>query len=114
MKVEFSKIPIGTIASEEKFQLATYKKMPIVADRGEGVWLYASDGDKYLDLYGGHAVAGTGHSHPVVTAAIVEQMGKTALLLQSCLFRRTSARGRETGLDCSEVTYKGLLLQLWN
>lgn len=58
---------------EDRFQLATYKKMPIVAERGEGVWLYACDGQKYLDLYGGHAVAGTGHSHPHVVAAIVEQ-----------------------------------------
>ena len=58
---------------EERYQLATYKKMPIVAERGEGVWLYTSEGDKYLDLYGGHAVAGTGHSHPHVVKAIREQ-----------------------------------------
>src|SRR6185503_17517473 len=45
-------------ALEERYQLATYKKMPIVAERGEGVWIYTSDGEKYLDLYGGHAVAG--------------------------------------------------------
>jgi acetylornithine/succinyldiaminopimelate/putrescine aminotransferase len=64
------------IALEERYQLATYKKMPIVAERGEGVWIYTSDGEKYLDLYGGHAVAGTGHSHPHVVAAIREQAGK--------------------------------------
>ena len=61
------------VASEDQFQLATYKKMPIVAERGEGVWIYSSDGEKYLDLYGGHAVAGTGHCHPHVIAAIREQ-----------------------------------------
>src|ERR1041385_9128338 len=58
---------------EEQFQLATYKKMPIAAERGEGVWIYTTDGDKYLDLYGGHAVAGTGHCHPHVVQAIREQ-----------------------------------------
>ncbi|MGZ8843802.1 MAG: aspartate aminotransferase family protein [Pyrinomonadaceae bacterium] len=58
---------------EETYQLATYKKMPIVAERGEGVWIYASDGERYLDLYGGHAVAGTGHCHPHVVKAIKEQ-----------------------------------------
>lgn len=63
-------------ALEEKFQLATYKKMPIVAERGQGVWLYDRYGEKYLDLYGGHAVAGTGHSHPHVVAAIAEQAEK--------------------------------------
>src|SRR6266536_1392121 len=62
--------------SEERYQLATYKKMPIVAERGEGVWLYTSEGEKYLDLYGGHAVAGTGHSHPHVVAAIQKQAEK--------------------------------------
>ncbi|HCX28190.1 MAG TPA: aspartate aminotransferase family protein, partial [Blastocatellia bacterium] len=62
--------------SEDRYQLATYKKMPIVAERGEGVWLYTSDGEKYLDLYGGHAVAGTGHAHPHVVAAIQAQAQK--------------------------------------
>ena len=38
------------VAIEERFQLATYKKMPLVAERGEGVWIYTSDGDRYLDL----------------------------------------------------------------
>src|SRR5438876_2080081 len=63
-------------ASEERYQLATYIKMPVAAERGEGVWIYTSDGQKYLDLYGGHAVAGTGHCHPHVVAAIREQSEK--------------------------------------
>src|SRR6266849_827669 len=65
-----------TIAREGQFQLATYKKMPVVAERGEGVWVYASGGDRYLDLYGGHAVAATGHCHPHIVAAIREQAEK--------------------------------------
>ncbi len=67
---------VTTAALEERYQLATYKKMPIAAERGEGVWLYSNDGRKYLDLYGGHAVAGTGHSHPHVVKAIQEQAQK--------------------------------------
>src|SRR5687767_13439385 len=50
--------------------------MPIAAERGEGVWIYTADGDKYLDLYGGHAVAGTGHCHPHVVQAIRDQAEK--------------------------------------
>ena len=61
---------------EELYQLATYKKMPIVAERGEGVWIYANNGDRYLGLYGGHAVAGTGHCHPRVVKAIREQASR--------------------------------------
>jgi acetylornithine/succinyldiaminopimelate/putrescine aminotransferase len=77
--------------SEEQFQLATYKKMPIAAERGEGVWIYTSDGDKYLDLYGGHAVAGTGHCHPHVVNALRAQA--TQLLFYSNLVY-SSARAR--------------------
>ncbi len=66
----------SVVEIEDQFQLATYKKMPIAAERGEGVWIYTTDGDKYLDLYGGHAVAGTGHCHPHVVQAIREQSEK--------------------------------------
>jgi acetylornithine aminotransferase/acetylornithine/N-succinyldiaminopimelate aminotransferase len=58
---------------EDEFQLATYKKMPLAVERGSGSWVWTSDGEKYLDLYGGHAVCGTGHSHPHVVKAIKEQ-----------------------------------------
>src|SRR5438046_4822009 len=68
-----------TTSLEERYQLATYKKMPIVAERGEGVWVYASNGDRYLDLYGGHAVAGNGRWPPHVGEAIRRESGKLRL-----------------------------------
>ena len=83
-----------TIALEERYQLATYKKMPIVAERGEGVWIYTSEGEKYLDLYGGHAVAGTGHSHPHVVAAIQEQ-AERLLFYSNLVYSTTRARAAE-------------------
>ena len=79
---------------EERYQLATYKKMPIVAERGEGVWIYTSDGEKYLDLYGGHAVAGTGHSHPHVVAAIKAQAEKL-LFYSNLVYSEARARAAE-------------------
>ncbi|HEY0551919.1 MAG TPA: aminotransferase class III-fold pyridoxal phosphate-dependent enzyme, partial [Verrucomicrobiae bacterium] len=81
-------------ALEEQYQLATYKKMPIVAERGEGVWIYASDGEKYLDLYGGHAVAGTGHSHPHIVAAIQAQAAKL-LFYSNLVYSEVRARAAE-------------------
>jgi len=81
-------------ALEDRFQLATYKKMPIVAERGEGVWLFAGDGEKYLDLYGGHAVAGTGHSHPHVVEAIAEQTRKL-LFYSNLVYSEVRARAAE-------------------
>ncbi|MDQ3668345.1 MAG: aminotransferase class III-fold pyridoxal phosphate-dependent enzyme [Acidobacteriota bacterium] len=87
--------PLSEVSAlEDRFQLATYKKMPIVAERGEGVWLYAGDGQKYLDLYGGHAVAGTGHSHPHVVAAIVEQAEKL-LFYSNLVYSEVRAQAAE-------------------
>jgi acetylornithine/N-succinyldiaminopimelate aminotransferase len=83
-----------TVDLEDRYQLATYKKMPIVAERGEGVWLYAADGEKYLDLYGGHAVAGTGHSHPHVVAAIQKQAEKL-LFYSNLVYSEARARAAE-------------------
>ena len=81
-------------ASEEQYQLATYKKMPVAAERGDGVWIYTSDGTRYLDLYGGHAVAGTGHCHPHVVAAIREQSEKL-LFYSNLVYSDTRARAAQ-------------------
>jgi len=61
---------------EEQYQVATYKKFPFVIERGQDVWVYTSEGERYLDLYGGHAVVSTGHSHPRVVQAIVDQAAR--------------------------------------
>ena len=82
------------VASEEHFQLATYKKMPIAAERGDGVWIYTSDGERYLDLYGGHAVAGTGHCHPHVVKAIREQ-AEQLLFYSNLVYSSARARAVE-------------------
>ena len=82
------------VASEDKFQLATYKKMAVAAERGEGVWIYTSDGQKYLDLYGGHAVAGTGHCHPHVVKALQKQAGQL-LFYSNLVYSETRARAAE-------------------
>src|SRR5437763_3298156 len=81
-------------ALEDQFQLATYKKMPVVAERGEGVWIDASDGARYLDLYGGHAVAGTGHCHPHVVKAIKDQSDKL-LFYSNLVYSEVRARAAE-------------------
>jgi len=68
--------------------------MPIAAERGEGVWVYTNDKQKYLDLYGGHAVAGTGHCHPHVVKAIQEQADKL-LFYSNLVYSETRARAAE-------------------
>ncbi len=80
--------------TEDQFQLATYKKMPIAAERGEGVWIYTTEGENYLDLYGGHAVAGTGHCHPHVVEAIKAQAGEL-IFYSNLVYSSARARAAE-------------------
>jgi 4-aminobutyrate aminotransferase len=49
---------------------------PVLAERGEGVYLYGEDGRRYLDFTAGIGVTSTGHCHPRVVAAVREQAGK--------------------------------------
>ena len=51
----------------------TYARLPVNFTRGEGAWLWDSEGNKYLDALGGIAVCGLGHAHPAVTKAICDQ-----------------------------------------
>lgn len=75
--------------------LETVRGVELTFVRGEGVWLIDSQGKRYLDLYGGHAVTGLGHSHPHLEAALHRQASQ--LIFQSVLFdlevrRRAAAR----------------------
>ena len=53
----------------------TYSRLPVTFAKGEGVWLWDDQGNKYLDALAGIAVCGIGHSHPKLVKAISEQAG---------------------------------------
>ena len=54
----------------------TYMRQPVTFTKGEGVWLWDTAGEKYLDALAGVAVNGLGHAHPKMVAAISEQAAK--------------------------------------
>ena len=54
----------------------TYNRLPVAFERGEGAWLWDSQGKRYLDALAGIAVCGVGHSHPRMTAVLREQVGR--------------------------------------
>ena len=62
-------------AVEAAHVLQTYKRQPVVFVRGEGVWLHAEDGTRYLDLLSGIGVNVLGHSHPALVDAVRDQVG---------------------------------------
>ncbi len=52
------------------------KEFPLVMDRGDGVWVWDVDGNRFLDLFAGIAVSAAGHNHPAVVAAVKAQAEK--------------------------------------
>jgi acetylornithine/N-succinyldiaminopimelate aminotransferase len=56
--------------------MATYARQDLVFDRGEGTWLVATNGDRYLDFASGVAVNALGHAHPKLVAALSAQAEK--------------------------------------
>src|SRR5262245_59720179 len=56
--------------------MPTYARADLAFERGEGAWLVATDGERYLDFAGGVAVNVLGHAHPQLVAAVTEQAKK--------------------------------------
>src|ERR1700727_3157249 len=56
--------------------LPTYARVDLAFERGEGAWLIATDGERYLDFTSGVAVNALGHAHPHLVAALQEQATK--------------------------------------
>src|ERR1700759_790952 len=56
--------------------MSTFARVPLAFERGDGVWLTATNGDRYIDFASGVAVNALGHSHPKVIEAITEQANK--------------------------------------
>lgn len=90
----------GVAAREEEFQLATYKKFAFAPERGRGAWVETAGGERFLDLYGGHAVCATGHCHPRVVAAIREQAGRL-LFYSNVVYSDVRARAAEKLVGCA-------------
>ncbi len=67
---------MSLIAREHAHFLQTYKRLPIEVDRAEGMYVYATDGTRYLDFLGGIAVNSLGHSHPRVIEAVSRQLAR--------------------------------------
>jgi len=55
--------------------MPTYARLPATFKRGDGAWLWDTNGKRYLDAISGIAVCGLGHAHPAVRKALCEQAG---------------------------------------
>ncbi|ANK93441.1 MULTISPECIES: ornithine--oxo-acid transaminase [Rhizobium] len=73
------------IATEQRLGANNYKPLDVVLTRGEGVYVWDTDGNRYLDCLSAYSAVNQGHCHPKILAAMVEQAGR--LTLTSRAFR---------------------------
>jgi ornithine--oxo-acid transaminase len=64
---------------EERYGAHNYHPLPVVLNRGEGVFLYDVDDKRYYDFLSGYSAVNQGHCHPKIIAALVEQAQKLTL-----------------------------------
>ena len=61
------------IALEDKFGAHNYHPLPVVLSKGEGVYVWDPEGNRYYDFLSAYSAVNQGHSHPKITQALVEQ-----------------------------------------
>lgn len=67
------------IAQEEKYGAHNYHPLPVVLDRGEGIFVWDVEGKKYFDFLSGYSAINQGHCHPKIVDALIEQSKKLTL-----------------------------------
>ncbi|MFA9206039.1 MAG: ornithine--oxo-acid transaminase [Burkholderiaceae bacterium] len=67
------------LALEEHYGAHNYHPLPVVLERGEGVYLYDVDGKKYFDFLSGYSAVNQGHCHPAIIEALQKQASKLTL-----------------------------------
>ncbi|HEU4633221.1 MAG TPA: ornithine--oxo-acid transaminase [Flavisolibacter sp.] len=64
---------------EEKFGAHNYHPLPVVLTKGEGVFLWDVEGNRYYDFLSGYSAVNQGHCHPKIIAALIEQAQRLTL-----------------------------------
>ena len=67
------------IALEDRWGAHNYHPLDVVIERGEGVWLYGTDGKRYLDCLSAYSAVNQGHCHPKLLQALYDQAGRVTL-----------------------------------
>lgn len=70
---------IDFVATEARFGAHNYEPIRVVLSRGEGVWVWDTEGNRYLDCLSAYSAVSQGHCHPKILAAMVEQAHRLTL-----------------------------------
>src|ERR1700747_2133855 len=73
------------IATEALFGAQNYEPLGVLLSRGQGFWVWDTQGNRYLDCLSAYSAVNQGHCHPKILAAMIEQAGR--LTLTSRAFR---------------------------
>lgn len=73
-----SKAP-GYLEEVDKYSAHNYHPLPVVLERGEGVWVWDVDGKRYMDMLSGYSALNQGHRHPDIIRAAKEQLDELTL-----------------------------------
>ena len=64
---------------EDRYGAHNYHPLDVVLSRGEGVWVWDVEGNRYMDCLSAYSALNQGHAHPRILRALVEQAGKLPL-----------------------------------
>ncbi len=67
------------LAIEEHYGAHNYHPLPIVVERAQGVWVYDTEGKRYLDCLSAYSALNQGHAHPAILAAFIQQAQRVTL-----------------------------------
>lgn len=67
------------LAAENRFGAHNYHPLPIVVEHAQGVWVYDTDGNRYLDCLSAYSALNQGHAHPKILQAMTEQAARVTL-----------------------------------
>jgi ornithine--oxo-acid transaminase len=67
------------IALEDQYGAHNYHPIPVVLNKGEGIYLWDVDGKKYIDFLSGYSAVNQGHCHPTIINSLIEQAKKLTL-----------------------------------
>ncbi|MFB6448634.1 ornithine--oxo-acid transaminase [Bradyrhizobium tunisiense] len=70
---------IDLVATEARFGAHNYEPIGVVLSRGEGVWVWDTEGNRYLDCLSAYSAVSQGHCHPKILTAMVEQAQRLTL-----------------------------------
>ncbi len=112
--------PHDYIAAENEYGASNYKPLDVVLSRGEGVWLWDVDGNRYLDCLAGYSAVNQGHCHPKIRDALVAQASRLSLTSRAfrndqlgpfceelcALTRSTKVLPMNTGAEAVETAIK--------